>query len=302
MIPEETPYKVLKYLVRLSEEGSLQKKYESETLILHFLERNYLKEHSNRFEKTQYFDEPFKRDILPAVEKYKVFIGKYYIGNLENHYSVEEFEGLIKIESERDEIISNTSSLQTILTNYFGSSKYRKADSILSDAIKKILNIGVFPEESKDQQFLSVLYPKNEARFIILCENKNRLITLRHEFIEYWYAGGKNIRQLQFIPKPKCPMLYLFDWDFDGLNIYTRIKRKYFPNINAFIPGSFETIMKTQNDVKEHHSKWQNNNCFQYLSEKERAIADVLFKTDSIIEEQKILLSKENLLLNNISF
>jgi hypothetical protein len=42
MIPAETPYKVIKYLVKISEEKSLQKNYESETLMIHWVERNFI--------------------------------------------------------------------------------------------------------------------------------------------------------------------------------------------------------------------------------------------------------------------
>lgn len=303
MIPTETPYKVIKYLVKISEEKSLQKNYESETIMIHWIERNFIaisKESPNKFFKTNLFDEPFIEEIFPSFQKYNSFIKKYQIENLENHYSIQDFESLIEIENDKEEILTNESSFQTILTKYFGSSKHRKADSILSEAIKKILGIDYFPEESKDQQFLSVLYPKNETRFIILCENRNRLIAQRHDFIEYWYTGGKNTKQLQFIPKPKFPIFYLFDWDFDGMNIYTDIKRKYFPTLTAFIPDNFKSLMEKQEDVKEHHSKWKNNNCFQYLSENEKAIATVLFDNDCIIEEQKIILNQKNLLTNYI--
>lgn len=304
MIPTETPYKVIKYLVKISKEKTLQKNYESETLILHWVERNFLastKESPNKFYKTNLFDEPFNEEIFPSFQKYNSFIQKHQIENLENHYSVQEFETLIQIEKDKFEIIKDEYTFQTILTKYFGSSKHRKADSLLSEAIKRILGIEYFPEESKDQQFLSVLYPKNETRFIILCENKNRLIAQRHDFIEYWYAGGKNTKQLQFIPRPKLPFFYLFDWDFDGLNIYTQIKSKYFPTIKAFIPDNFESLMENQEDVKEHYSKWKNNNCFQHLNETEKAIATVLFDTDSIIEEQKIALNEKNLSINGIN-
>lgn len=302
MIPSNTPYKALKYLVRISDEKCLPKNYESESLMLYLLERNYLTKASpNKFCKSNSFDELFAEEIFPLFQKNDSFIKKYQIENLENYYSVQEFETLIKIENDKEEILSNEYSYQTVLTRYFGSSKHKKADSILSEAIKKILGIDFFPEESKDQQFLSVLYPKNETRYIILCENKNRLIVPRHDFIEFWYAGGKNTKQLQFIPKPKFPIFYLFDWDFDGLNIYSNIKRKYFPTLSAFIPDNFESLIEKQEEVKEHHSKWKNNNCFQYLNEKEKIISDVLFETNSIIEEQKIILSKENLIYNSIS-
>jgi len=304
MIPSETPYKVLKYLVKFYDQKGLPKQYESDTLILHFVERNFLtisKDSPNKFFKTKAFEEAFREDIFPSFQKYNSFISKHQIEDLENHYSVQEFEALIQIENEGAEIVKNKSSFQSILTQYFGSSKHRKADSILSQAIKKILDIEFFPEESKDQQFLSVLYPKGETRFIMLCENKNRLITQRHDFIEYWFAGGRNIKQLQFTPKPKHPIFYLFDWDFDGLNIYVNIKRKYFPTLTAICPDNFESLMEKQESVKKHRSKWKNNNCFQFLNEKEKSIADVLFNTESIIEEQKILLTKEILMRNGIN-
>jgi hypothetical protein len=301
MIPGEMPYKILKYLVKISDEKCLPKKYDSDAFMLHLFERNYLiKESPNKICKTISFEELFAEEILPFYLKYDLFIKKHQIENLENHYSIQEFEALIQIENDKVQILSNEHSFQTILTKYFGSSKHRKSDSILSEAIKKILEIESFPEESKDHQFLSLLYPKNESRCIILCENKNRLIVPRHDFIEFWYAGGKNTKQLQFIPKPKFPIFYLCDWDFDGLNIYTNIKRSYIPNIRAFIPDNFISLMEKQETVKDHHSKWKNNNCFQFLSDEELKIAILLYETDNIIEEQKILINEANLLKNGI--
>ncbi|NOU19710.1 MAG: hypothetical protein HOO91_19305 [Bacteroidales bacterium] len=304
MIPIETPYKVIKYLVKISEEKTLPKNYENETLILHFVERGYLTSSGDRtkkYSKTYLFEKPFVDEVLPSFQKYNSFIKKHRIESLENHYSVNDFEALIQVENNRAKILNDNYSFQTILAKYFGSSKHRKVNSILSDAIKKILNIDFFPEDDKDQQYLSVLYPKIETKYIILCENKNRLIVPRLDFIEFWFAGGKNTRQLQFIPKPKFPILYLFDWDFDGLNIYTDIKRKYLPTIAAFIPDNFISLMEKQEKVKEHHSKWKNRNFFQYLTEKEKEIAGILIETDSIIEEQKILLNENNLLRNGIN-
>ncbi len=162
------------------------------------------------------------------------------------------------------------------------------------------MGIDLFPEEIKDQQFASILYPKETTRFIILCENINRLIIQRHQFIEFWYVGGKNIKQLEFIPQPRHPIFYLFDWDFDGLNIYLEIKRKYFRTISSFIPTNPELLMEEQCKVKKHHSKWRNNNFLQFLNDKEKVIAESLINSKCIIEEQKILLSKENLLRNAI--
>jgi hypothetical protein len=304
MIPAETPFKVLKYLMKLSDEKVLPKNYENETLMLHFVERNYLtspKNSPNKFFKTKDFEDILAEEIFPAFQKYDSFIKSCQIDKLGNHCTIKELEALIEIKKTKEKILCSEFSFQTILTQYFGSSKHRKVDSILSDVIKIILGIDYFPEESKDQQFISILYPKSETRFIIICENKNRLIVPRHDFIEFWYAGGKNTKQLRFVPKPKHPIFYLFDWDYDGLNIYIDIKKKYFPTLNAFIPDDFESLMEKQDEVKEHHSKWKNDNCLQYLNYFERTIVMTLILTDSIIEEQKIKLTNTNLLFNSIT-
>ena len=70
--------------------------------------------------------------------------------------------------------------------------------------------------------------------------------------------------------------------------------------LNAFIPFNAKSLMIEQDKVKKHRSKWKNNNCFQFLNEKEKEVAEILFNTKSIIEEQRILLTKENLLYNSI--
>ena len=124
---------------------------------------------------------------------------------------------------------------------------------------------------------------------------------MRHPFIEFWYAGGHNIHQLQFIPKQTKPIFYLFDWDFDGVNIYNHIKQNHFPTLTAFIPSDHESLMEKRDEVKRHRSIWNNDNCLQYLNDREKSIVTTLIQTDRIIEEQKILLTNENLLNNGIN-
>ena len=101
----------------------------------------------------------------------------------------------MEIEKNKDKLIEFT--FQQILTEYFNSSKHTKKDSNLASAIKAVLGIEYFIEDDKDQQFLSILYPKKPTQFIFLCENKDRLRNPRHEFIEFWYVGGNNINQIQ---------------------------------------------------------------------------------------------------------
>lgn len=300
MIPSDTPYKVIKYLVKLSNDKVLQKNYERDKFIIHLVDREFIvepNENKSKFATTEKFKEIFSKEIFPTFQKHDSFIKHHQIENIESHYSIGDLENLILIDNEKP----NDLTLQEILSKYFKSSKHTQVNSNLANAIKTILQLDKFAEDGKDQQFISILYPKDETRFILLCENKNRLRGLRHPFIEFWYAGGRNTNQFLFISKPTKPIFYLFDWDFDGLNIYNHIKQKYFPTLTAFIPTNFESLMEKQDEVKHHHSKWENDSCLQYLSDNEKTIAATLIQTNSILEEQKILLTDENLLNNAIN-
>lgn len=300
MLYKDTPYKVVQYLAKLSKEKVLPFAYKDENYIRYLIDRKAIEQNGKQFSITKKFEESFLEEIENAFNECSSFIKKYDLSYLENHYSIEEIEALIKIETDKQKIIEQEISFQNILTLYFGSSKHKTVQSNLSKAIKTILGIEFFPEEIKDQQFTSILYPKKKTRCIILCENKNRLITKRHEFIEYWYAGGKNIKQLEFIPQPEHPIFYLCDWDFDGLNIYIDIKRKYLPTLTAFIPTNPDSLMIEQSKVKDHKSKWSNDKFLIHLNKTERSIAETLIKNKAIIIEQKILVTPENLLNNAI--
>ncbi len=301
MLYRDTPYKVVQYLAKLSNEKVLPIAYNDENYIRHLIERKAIQSNGKQLSVTRKFEENFSEEIENAFSKCSSFIMKYDLTYLENHYSIDEIEALIKIETDKSKIIEQEIAFQNILTLYFGSSKHKTVQSNLSKAIKTILEIELFPEEIKDQQFISILYPKTKTRFIILCENKNRLITQRHEFIEYWYAGGKNIKQFEFIPKPQHPIFYLCDWDFEGLNIYIDIKRKYFPTLNAFVPTNPESLMIEQSKVKDHKSKWSSDRFLVHLNKTERDIAETLIKNKAIIVEQKILITPEDLLNNAIN-
>lgn len=300
MIPIDTPYKVIKYLVKLSNENVLLKNYVSDKFMIHLVDREFIVEPNgsqNKFTTTERFKEVHTKEILPTFQKYDSFIKQHQIENVEAHYSIGDLDNLILIDNEKPDNLT----LQEILAKYFKSSKHTQTNSNLANAIKTILKKDEFAEGSKDQQFISILYPKGETRFIILCENKNRLRNARHNSIEFWYAGGHNTNQLQYIPKPSQPIFYLFDWDFDGLNIYIHIKQNYFPTLTSFIPTNYKSLMEKQDEVKHHHSKWENDSCLQFLSDKEKTIAGTLIQTDCIIEEQKILLTGENLFYNAIN-
>lgn len=302
MLQSDTPYKILKYLVKLNDEKILSKNYTSDKIIIHLMERGFIDLTDNKLKITGKFNEKFKTDFFPEHVKYSNFLKKYRLEYLENHCNIEEIQNLILIEENRNKIITQNYSHQQILTEFFGSSKHTKIDSTLSKALKAILSIDQFLEDSKDLQYLSILYPKKKTQYIILCENKNRLLIPRLDYIEFWFAGGKNINQLKYVPIPTCPIYYLFDWDFDGINIYLGIKTNCFRALKALIPPKFITLMVKQEDVKQHKSKWKGGEYLSKLNTHEREIVELLIKENKVIEEQNIQLTSELFLLNKINF
>lgn len=298
IIPKDTPFKVLKYLSRLNTISNLPLRYENEKLIAYLLDNKYLENGGRKFITSKDFLTKYTEFIFPIFQNINSFVSKYKIEYIEDYYTIFDFECLLKIENDKNKLREYT--LQQILSEYFNSSKYTKKDSNLASAIKAILGIEHFIEDDKDQQFLSILYPKSDSRFIILCENKDRLKNPRHEFIQFWYVGGKNTSQIKFIPITSVPIFYLCDLDFDGLNTYKEIKDKYLQTLKLLVPENFERLMIKQTEVKEHRSIWKNDNILNSLNDGEKLIAKVLIGEGKIIEEQRILLSKENLKFNGI--
>ena len=302
MLQLDTPYKILKYLVKLNDEKILIKNFTSDKIIIHLTDRGFIESFGNKFKITEKFIEKFNADFLPEYNKCYNFLKKFGIEYLENHYTIGEIEKLMLVEENRSKIITRNYSHQQILTEFFGSSKHTKIDSTLSKALKAILSIDQFLEDSKDLQYLSILYPKKKTQYIILCENKNRLFIPRHDYIEFWFAGGKNVGQLKYVPIPTCPIYYLFDWDFDGIGIYLGIKSKYFNELKAFIPSNFKSLMVCQEDVKQHKSKWKAGEYLSKLNPQEKEIVEALLKEKKIIEEQSIQLSNDLLNYNKLYF
>lgn len=297
-IPDETPFKVLKYLSRINSALKLPLKHEKDKVIIYLIDCNYLKIEGRNFTTSTDFRTKYAEFIFPVYHNIILLISKYNIQYTEDYYTTSDFACLLKIENNKKNLIEST--FQQILTEYFKSSKHTKKDSNLASAIKAVLGIENFIEDDKDQQYLSILYPKKTSQFIILCENKDRLRNPRHEFIEFWYVGGNNINQLQFIPKTTTPIFYLCDLDFDGLNIYNNIKKKYLKSLKIIIPKNFEHLMIKQTDVKNHKSIWKNDAILLSLKNNEKPIVKVLIEEKKIIEEQRIILSKENLEFNEI--
>lgn len=291
MIPSNTPFKVIRYLGVLSEAKELHKNYNNDSVIIFLLDREYIEDAGNKFKALDRFNLFFIEQIQPLLYKHNLFVKKLELESIVNYVTLGELEILKSIASTKEQISKDNLSHQQILSKYFGSSKHTKINSSLSKAIKKILAIDSFIEDNKDQQYISILYPFKESKIIILCENKNRLLLRRHEFIEFWFTGGRNTKQLEFIPTPKLPIFYLFDWDYDGLLIYIDIQKRYFKSIKPLIPEDVDRLKTNQEDVKEHKSEWKGKAILNFLSDEEKGIVENLIESNAIIEEQKIMIT-----------
>lgn len=320
MIPSDTKFKILEYLVRLRNEKELNAKYTDDPYIRFLIDRQYIidsTEHGNHFSKsskhdkkreisgrgisklksTPAFDEIADNELIPLLKYFIDFINKHQINYIENTCSIDDIKSLITI-SKLDATIPDVEALeaqtnskytfQEILAKYFKSSKHTHSSSSLGKAINSVLGGEDKIDYKIENQAISILYPKDSSRCIVLCENKNRICASRHQYIEYWYAGGSNTHQLKFIPTPKLPIFYLFDWDYDGISIYQHIKEKYFPALQSVLPQNYKSLALPQTEVKHHRSKWKGTQILTKLTDTEKEIATYLIDTDSIIEEQRI--------------
>ena len=297
VIPKDTPYQALGFLNRLFLERSVKENYLNEKLVIHLTNRGHLSHNDAQIHTSVKFQDIYLNEIQPLHLELQKFIDLHHLQKIQNHYTIGDIEALKLIAAEKDRILSTGLSFQQILSMYFNSSKYTQLNSSLANAIKSVLEISTFHEDEKDQQYVSILYPSQISQIVVLCENKNRLKMPRHPYVEFWYGGGRNVNQLAFSPKPTIPMFYLFDWDHHGISILIEIRKKYFPEIRAFIPNDFRSLYVDQERVKNHNSVWRADSKMMLcgLTEAEKTIVTELMDARKVIEEQRISMSEENI-------
>ncbi len=113
MLYKDTPYKVVQYLAKLSNEKLLPFAYKDENYIRHLIERKAIQLNGKQFSITKKFEENFSEEIENAFNKCSSFITKYDFSYLENHYSIEEIEALIKIEAEKQKSLNRKLRFRT---------------------------------------------------------------------------------------------------------------------------------------------------------------------------------------------
>jgi len=226
----------------------------------------------------------YEETIKQEFEKFNAFLIKFSISDLCKNLTIYDIENLIRLHEQSIFVIDSQLTRKQILSRFFLHSKYKKQN--LENAILQVLDVNNFIDDTKEQQFLSIYHSKEPAKIILLCENSDRLVNPRQKYTEIWYAGGKNTLKLDFVPKPKLPIFYLCDWDFDGLNIYSHIKKHYFATIELIKPSNYKELAKNIIET-EHKSIWKNSFNMDLLTEEEKLIVNFL-KPNLWIEEESI--------------
>ena len=209
----------------------------------------YIVENKNAINKTELYDDFYKKEISEKFNLYNQLIKNYEF--VYTNFDEKQLESLVKIETDKEQILDENKSIKEISTLYFDNAKYLKKTSKIFEVILKILDVVELPVDEHDQQYLYVLHCKNKTpKAIILCENDNLLRKQRLNDLELWYAGGRNTAKLKFIIEPKIPFYYLCDWDNKGIEIYQDIKKNIFPNIEILVPQEPLKFLDTKSEWK----------------------------------------------------
>ncbi len=250
----------------------------------------YLAEH-NRIDATTYksrivvtgkYSAFYETKIKEEFSQISNFLNKNKIMELATNFLISDIESLMTIAHRKEQIINDKKTRRQISSKFFSNGDAKYVKNNLEKAIKQILDIKEFPEESKDLQYLSILHSSEKPEQILLCENEDRLINPRQKYTEIWFAGGKNISKLKYVPKNDLPIFYLCDWDYDGLKTYLTIKKEYFNNIKLIIPENY-----TKKDIEKtnHKSKWKQDFDILKFNKKEQEIISELIPNYWIEEE-----------------
>lgn len=227
--------------------------------------------------KTELYDSFYTKELLSKYKSFNALLDSLDL--LETNFDETELVALLRIQSDKEEILITGKTRKEISTIYFDSAKYLTEGSSLYKAILKILHVVELPAKEHEQQFLFILHCKNKVpKSIILCENLNQLTKPRLDDVELWYAGGRNTAKLKFLVEPAIPFYYLCDWDNRGIEIYQDIKKNIFPAIQLLIP---QEPIKFSDTV----SKWKTKIDYSLFTTEAKQILDNLIPARWIEEE-----------------
>jgi hypothetical protein len=233
-------------------------------------------------------------------------LNKHDLDDRHIRFELKDFKVLIEIDKQfesnqldvlRAQIIEAKESIRGVSQMFFVNDKYLDKKEKLVSVLETILSVPPLPS-GKDKQYIYVI-PCERPTKIILCENLHFLKIpelVRPHDIELWYAGGYNIKMLDYVDLKGLPIYYSCDWDNDGLKIYKLVKEKI-PQIILMLPnGNHRNIIET-----EHKSLWENKG-EEFLNESEfifnsshKQLIEKLVKNNEwVIEESNNIVKMSN--------
>ncbi len=244
------------------------------------------------------FDDFYRCNFLAAFQRYTDFFLRTSVkSDGRRPYSMYDLETLIYIENNKAILQTGLTTERFFSSQLFRGSKYLENNKSVLNAVLQILEIAAFPKsDPKDQQW-RLIVDCPDPRCIVLCENLANLKAPDSATAlntELWYVGGNNTRILENLSTThlNLPIYYLCDWDYDGLRIYSTIKRiisEKGSNLILLYPQ--ETIQRLAVNSPYHNSDWKYHLPFSGLNEidfdlKEKELIRELIKSKQWIEEE----------------
>lgn len=243
------------------------------------------------------FKEYYEKEHLTNFDHYQKFLSDNSVLTNQTNYREKDILTLIFIKEHKEQILTDRYSRRKFSAVFFKDegSKHLDNNPGLEKAALTILNLDSFPgKDPKDHQYKFVVNCTN-PKCIVLCENIDFLLmpwVARENSLELWYAGGNNIEKLDHLPEINLPIYYSCDWDYDGLRIYERIKRKI-PQISLLFPSAMGERKPVNSP--HHKSKWKLDLPFSglekssYSKEAINLIEELISKLEWIEEENNDL-------------
>lgn len=250
--------------------------------------------------KGKKYDDYFAKRYLEDYLEYDRFLKSVQPDiNGRQTYTINDIRSLQFIADNKAQIKNSLTTRRTFSEDFFehGGSKHLESYPGLDNLVLFILGVEDYPQEDPKMHQWRFVVDVGDPRCIVLCENLNFLKmprVAREHKIELWYVGGSNTKGTHFIDETKLerPLFYSCDWDYNGLEIYTRLKnifREKGYDIKLLYPS--DPIKKYPVNMKKHKSQWKRNFPFSGLEQshftpKEIRLINELINTDKWVEEE----------------
>ena len=247
-------------------------------------------------EASSRFNDYYEQEFLETYEYYNNFFEKSGIENdAKKSFDDEDLKALMFVFYNKEELKKNVTTEKKLSALIYKNqnSKYLSNKLSVRNAVLKILELTEFPEKDpKNNQWRFVVDCLN-PKVIVLCENLDCLkvpLEYKNNNIELWYVGGNNTKPLEDIShdKLKLPIFYFCDWDYNGLLIYSNVKKIFSSKgveVKIIMPLSYEIAIDV--NIKYHKSKW-NNNQFSNLNRDDFSKEEIDFINQLILENKWI--------------